>query len=174
MKMNSRTIALSILGLTATLAALTSTAIFYPPFLKPLIALGLPTQKLNAVPILGNAILAAQAPQISALDLKKLKDREDILLIDVRTNAEFDRSHIPGAIHIPLRDIEDGSGIKTIQALQQKQSRKIVTYCHSGGRSHRAIDRLTQSGISATNLTGGIVQWRNAVDPNLKLPASSS
>jgi rhodanese-related sulfurtransferase len=101
-----------------------------------------------------------------------LKQREEILLIDVRTSAEFDRSHIPGAIHIPLRDIEDGSGIKTIQNLQQKQSKKIVTYCHSGQRSHRAIDRLNQAGISATNLTGGIVQWRTVIDPNLKLPNS--
>lgn len=172
MKMTSRTIALTVLGLTASLAALTSTALFYPPFLKPLIALGLPTQKLNSLPILGNAILAAQAPQISATDLKALKEREDILLIDVRTKAEFDRSHIPGAIHIPLRNIEDGSGIKTIQALQQKQSKKIVTYCHSGGRSHRAINHLIQSGLSATNLTGGIVKWRDAVDPTLKLPAT--
>ncbi len=172
MKMTSRTIALSILGLTATFAALTSTAIFYPPFLKPLIALGLPTKKLNSVPLLGNALLAAQAPQITATDLKALREREDILLIDVRTTAEFDRSHIPGAIHIPLRDIEDGSGIKTIEALQQKQSKTIVTYCHSGARSHRAIDRLTQAGISATNLTGGIVKWRDTVEPDLKLPAS--
>jgi rhodanese-related sulfurtransferase len=172
MKITSRTIALSILGLTAGFGALTSTALFYPPFLRPLIALGLPTHKLNTVPLLGNAILAAQAPQINAKDLQDLKQREEILLIDVRTSAEFDRSHIPGAIHIPLRDIEDGSGIKTIQNLQQQQSKKIVTYCHSGARSHRAIDRLSQAGISATNLTGGIVQWRTLIDPNLKLPNS--
>jgi sulfur-carrier protein adenylyltransferase/sulfurtransferase len=93
-------------------------------------------------------------------------------LIDVRSNAEFDRSHILGSIHIPLRDIEDGSGIKTIQKLQQKQSKKIVTYCHSGGRSHRVIEQLRQAGIDATNLTGGIVKWRDTIDPSLKLPAS--
>ncbi len=172
MKITSRTIAYGILGLTTTFAALTSTAILYPPLLKPLIAMGLPTKKLDSVPILGNAILAAQASQITATDLNDLQQREDILLIDVRTNAEFDRSHISGAIHIPLRDIEDGSGIKTIQALQQKQSKKIVTYCHSGARSHRAIDRLRQVGISATNLTGGIVKWRDTVEPSLKLPAT--
>lgn len=172
MKITSRTVAYSILGLTAGLVALTSSVIFYPPFLKPLIAMGLPMKALDSVPILGNVILAAQAPQIKPSDLKDLQQREDILLIDVRTNAEFERSRISGAIHIPLRDIEDGSGIKTIEALQKKQSKKIVTYCHSGQRSHRAIDRLRQAGISATNLTGGIVKWRDTVEPSLKLPAT--
>jgi rhodanese-related sulfurtransferase len=42
--------------------------------------------------------------------------------------------------------------------------------CYSGTRSNRAIDRLRQTGISATNLTGGIVEWRDVIEPSLKLP----
>ena len=48
--------------------------------------------------------------------------------------------------------------------------RETITYCHSGTRFNRAIDRLRQAGISATNLTGGIVQWRDVIELSLKLP----
>jgi rhodanese-related sulfurtransferase len=53
--------------------------------------------------------------------------------------------------------------------LHYKQSRKIITYCHLEARSNRALDRLHQTRISATNLTGDIFHWRDVVDPNLKL-----
>lgn len=172
MKLTSKTIVISIFTITASLATFTSVAIIHPPLLKPLVALGIPTRSLTSLPLMGNALLAAQAPQISASELKQTLDQQssEILLIDVRNTQEFDRSHLPGAIHINLRDIEDGSGLKIIQELQSKESRKIITYCHSGVRSNRAIDRLRQAGISATNLTGGIVQWRDVIDPSLKLP----
>ena len=172
MKPTIKTIVISILTITASLVTFTVAAIIHPPLLKPLVALRMPTRSLTSLPIIGNALLAAQAPQISASELKQTLDQQrgEILLIDVRNEPEFDRSHLPGAIHINLRDIEDGSGLKIIQELQSKESRKIITYCHSGVRSNRAIDRLRQAGIAATNLTGGIVQWRDVIDPSLKLP----
>ena len=172
MKPSIKSIVISILTVTTSLVAFSTVAIIHPPFLKPLIALGMPTRPLISVPILGNALLAAQAPQISASELKQTLDQqgEEILLIDVRTKQEFDRSHLPGAIHINVRDIEDGPGLTLIQELQGKQPRKIITYCHSGVRSNRAIDRLRQAEIPATNLTGGVVQWRDVVDPDFKLP----
>ena len=171
MKPTIKTIVISIFSITASLVAFSAVAITNPPFLTPLIALGMPTRSLISIPILGNALLSAQAPQIGASELKQTLDQqgEEILLIDVRTKLEFDRDHLPGAIHINVSDIEDGLGLKIIQELQSKQSRKIITYCHSGTRSNRAIDRLRQAGISATNLTGGVVQWRDVVDPNFKL-----
>lgn len=172
MKPTIKTIVISILTITVSLVTFTAVAIIHPPLLKPLVALKVPTRSLTSLPIMGNALLAAQAPQISASELKQTLDQQssEILLIDVRNTQEFDRSHLPGAIHINLRDIEDGSGLKIIQELQSKESRKIITYCHSGVRSNRAIDRLRQAGIAATNLTGGIVQWRDVIDPSLKLP----
>ena len=172
MKPTIKTIVISILTITASLVTFTTVAIIHPPLLKPLVALKVPTRSLTSLPLMGNALLAAQAPQISASELKRILDQQssEILLIDVRNTQEFDRSHLPGAIHINLRDIENGSGVKMIQQLQSNESKKIITYCHSGVRSNRAIDRLRQAGISATNLTGGIVQWRDVIDPSLKLP----
>jgi phage shock protein E len=169
--MTPRTIVLSTLGFTACLTTIAASTVLYPDCLKPLIALGLPTDHLKQIPVVGDAILAAKTAQISPKELQMLQQYNEIILIDIRTTAEFDRSHIPGAIHVPLRDIEDGSGIKFIESLQQR-SKKIVTYGYSGPRSYRAIDRLKQARIQAIHLAGGITSWGDTMDPNLMVTSS--
>ncbi|MEB3293154.1 MAG: rhodanese-like domain-containing protein [Synechococcales bacterium] len=145
-------------------------AIYNPDLLRPLIQLGVPLQGLSRVPWLGDAVLAAESPQITPQELKMLLDRhrQDILLVDVRSPIEYANARIPGAVPIPIDQIETGDGVRQIQ--QQLQGRRLIAYCHSGKRSHRALAKLRAAGISGSNLKGGIVEWRHQIAPKMPEP----
>ncbi len=115
-------------------------------------------------------VQAAQNPSITPKALKqRLQDPQKILLIDVRTPAEYDIGHLPGAILVPMETIQSGPGLKRIQSLLQP-GQTLVTYCYSGVRSDRALTQLRQIGIPGQTLEGGIVEWRHQVDPTLPEP----
>lgn len=73
------------------------------------------------------------------------------IILDVRTDAEFDEGHVKDALHIVLDDLEDE--ITQVKALEKP----IITCCRSGARSERAKDILKDKGIDAIN--GG--PWQN-------------
>jgi rhodanese-related sulfurtransferase len=163
-----------ILGLTVTLGAGTIAAIVAQPnLLRPLAQAGLPISVMDNLPFLGDAALAAAADQISPIDLKQaLTDpKRPVLVIDVRTPAEFQRGHLPRAISIPIDQLAQPDRLAQIRSrLAQQPSVQIVTYCHAGARSHRALKQLRQEGLSGKNLTGGMVAWRQQIDPTLPEP----
>lgn len=66
-------------------------------------------------------------------------------VVDVRTTQEFDSGHLEGSINIPLNDIENN--IDKIKSL----NKDIVVVCASGIRSRKAIDILSNKGISINN-----------------------
>ncbi|OGG61973.1 hypothetical protein A3C87_01835 [Candidatus Kaiserbacteria bacterium RIFCSPHIGHO2_02_FULL_49_34] len=76
-----------------------------------------------------------------------------ITLIDVRTPEEYSAGHIAGSRNIPLNLI---SG-----ALAELKNNAGTVYvnCAAGGRSMQACEILTQNGIDAVNLVGGITAW---------------
>lgn len=89
--------------------------------------------------------------QITARDLDQKKG---VMLLDTRTNKEYDAGHIPGAVHIPLADI--GAKAKKI-----RKDKEIVVYCASGNRSIWAIKRLMGMGYTNLwNLKGGFSAWK--------------
>jgi rhodanese-related sulfurtransferase len=144
-----------------------------PDLLRPSVQAGLPIAMMANLPLLGNAVLAAEAKQIRPIDLKVLltDPTQPILLVDVRTPAEFARGHLPGAVSVPVSTIASGEGLAVIRS--QLANRQLVTYCHSGVRSHQALHQLRQVGITGTNLTGGIVAWQQQIDPQMPAPQSS-
>ena len=84
--------------------------------------------------------------------------REAPLLLDVRTRAEYDVSHLPGAIHV-----EPGADPATVNA---PRDRPIVTYCSVGYRSAAMAERLRAAGFrDVVNLEGSIFQWANEGRP---------
>ena len=98
--------------------------------------------------------------EITATDLKQRIDNgDDIQLIDVREQNEFDVARIPGSVLIPL-----GQVVNRMSEIDP--SRETVVHCKAGGRSARAIAALTQAGYtgSLSNLAGGITAWSNDVD----------
>ncbi|WP_027661293.1 rhodanese-like domain-containing protein [Salinispora fenicalii] len=82
-------------------------------------------------------------------------------LLDVRTPAEFDTAHIPGAYNVPLDQLKEHRA-----ELRSHLDEDVVLICHSGTRATQA--RRTLAGIGLPNvkvLTGGMVAWRRSVGP---------
>ena len=104
---------------------------------------------------------------ISVTELKALLDGDagDLALVDVRNPAEAEIVVIPSAVLIPLSTIESGEAIEQIRSLAE--GRRLFVHCKLGMRSAKAVQRLAEHGILATNVTGGIDAWAQEVDPTL-------
>jgi rhodanese-related sulfurtransferase len=81
--------------------------------------------------------------------------REQLQIIDVREDEEWTAGRIDGARHIPLDQL-------SARLAELDRDRPVVTVCRSGGRSSQAADELTQAGLSAENMDGGMEQWAGA------------
>ena len=89
-----------------------------------------------------------------------LDDGEEILLLDVRTPAELDIASLSGATLIPMQEIET-----RISELDGQRDRRMIVFCHHGGRSERVALWLRQLGFAGVqNMTGGIDAWAVQVD----------
>jgi sulfur-carrier protein adenylyltransferase/sulfurtransferase len=116
---------------------------------------------------------AAEAEQQSMLaemtvtELKQLIDSgaKDFVLIDVRNPNEYEIAKIPGAILIPLPDIEQGKGIESVKAALN--GHRLIAHCKMGGRSAKALAILKEAGIEGTNVKGGIQAWSREVDSSV-------
>ena len=93
--------------------------------------------------------------QISQSEAKKMMETEkDFIILDVRTQEEFDEKHIENAILIPDYEIEQ----KAEKMLPDKD-RLILVYCRSGRRSKIAADELVKLGYTNVKEFGGIIDW---------------
>jgi sulfur-carrier protein adenylyltransferase/sulfurtransferase len=116
---------------------------------------------------------AAEAAQQSMLtemtvtELKALIDSgaNDFVLIDVRNPNEYEIAKIPGAILIPLPDIENGNGIEQVKVALN--GHRLIAHCKMGGRSAKALAILQEAGIEGTNVKGGIQAWSREVDSSV-------
>ena len=81
-----------------------------------------------------------------------LKRNPDAVILDVRTQQEFQLGHLPNAIHIPI----DQLGYR-VEELKQHQSKPVISYCASGARAEVACELLTDHRFAHIYLmTGGI------------------
>ncbi|MBW4694095.1 MAG: molybdopterin-synthase adenylyltransferase MoeB [Lyngbya sp. HA4199-MV5] len=106
--------------------------------------------------------------EMTVQELKQLLDSDanDYVLLDVRNPHEYEIAKIPGAVLVPLPDIENGAGVSQVKDLLN--GHKLVVHCKMGGRSAKAISILKeQAGIDGINVTGGITAWSRDVDPSV-------
>lgn len=81
--------------------------------------------------------------------------RESVaVLIDVRTPGEFASGHVPGAIHIPMDEID-----ARLAELEPYRDGEIHLICQSGRRSGIVARSLAAKGFNAVNVTGGTGGW---------------
>ncbi|HJW96045.1 MAG TPA: MBL fold metallo-hydrolase [Thermoanaerobaculia bacterium] len=90
-----------------------------------------------------------QMPQISVAELHDIETR----VLDVRRAGEFEGGHVPGAINIPLHELQ--RRIDEVQA-------PVTVICAGGYRSSAAVSILAQHGLQATNVIGGTAAWIRA------------
>ena len=97
---------------------------------------------------------------ITAQEAKKIMDsQEGYILLDVRTQEEYDQGHIPGAIVIPDTEIE----ARAEEVLPDKDQ-LILVYCRSGRRSKNAAQILVELGYTNIKEFGGIIDWPYEVE----------
>lgn len=98
---------------------------------------------------------SATYEQISGAEAKALMDRvSGYIIIDARTQEEYDAGHIPGAIMIPEYEIAD----RAEKELPDKDQ-LILVYCRSGRRSKIAAEELVKLGYTNVKEFGGIIDW---------------
>jgi adenylyltransferase/sulfurtransferase len=107
---------------------------------------------------------AAAGSTITAAELKAMLDQDDdIFLIDVREQNEYEIVSIPGAVLIPKDQFLNGAALE-----RMPQDRRIVLHCKSGVRSAECLAVVKNAGFSdAVHLGGGVLSWISTVDPSL-------
>ena len=94
--------------------------------------------------------------QISGEEAKRLMDTEtDFIIVDARTEEEFNEGHIEGAILIPEYEISE----RAEKELPNKEQ-LILVYCRSGRRSKIASQALADLGYTNVKEFGGIIDWQ--------------
>ena len=92
---------------------------------------------------------------ITAQEAKQIMDSEEgYIILDTRTQEEYDEGHIPGAIVIPHDEITD----RAEEELPDKDQLLLV-YCRSGRRSKIAAEALVELGYTNIKEFGGIIDW---------------
>ena len=93
---------------------------------------------------------------ISVQDAVLKINRENAVVLDVRSKEAFTQGHVTGALNFPEKDLD--REIKNLNKLQQK---KILVFCEMGGSSARVVSKLQKQGFADVSpVKGGLSAWR--------------
>ena len=90
--------------------------------------------------------------------VNEFRQREDAILLDVRTPQEYRSGSIPGSQNIPLQSIDK------VGTVVENKDTALYVYCHSGSRSRQAVSVLQHMGYTNVNNIGGIAEYRGKVE----------
>lgn len=91
-------------------------------------------------------------------DAKRLIKERGAQLVDVRTPEEYMMSQLPGAINIPLQDID------TLGESNLNKAIPVIVFCRSGQRSHMAMQILMSQGFEEVHNLGSFMAWNQCPD----------
>ena len=92
---------------------------------------------------------------------KEMMDNQEVIILDVREQDEYDGGHIPGAVLLPVGTIDETTAAKVVP---EKDS-TVLVYCRSGNRSRRASSALAKLGYTNIYEFGGINTWPYETEP---------
>lgn len=93
--------------------------------------------------------------QITQEVAKEMMDTQEVVILDVREQHEYDSGHIPGAVLLPVGTITEDTAAAVIDDLDTV----VLVYCRSGNRSKTASQTLVDLGYTNIYEFGGINDW---------------
>ncbi|PWM25515.1 MAG: rhodanese-like domain-containing protein [Oscillospiraceae bacterium] len=99
--------------------------------------------------------------QITQEKAKEMMDSQEVIILDVREQDEYNSGHIPGAILLPVGTIDENTAAEIIP---EKDS-VVLVYCRSGNRSKTASSALSELGYTNIYEFGGISTWPYEIAP---------
>ena len=108
------------------------------------------------------AVADAQSGTVSVQEAAAMSAQQHAIIVDVRENAEWQKQHIPNALHIPLGELD-----KRLPELAKYKDSAVITQCRSGKRSLQAANILKSAGFSQVySMEGGLNAWQEAGLPS--------
>ena len=98
--------------------------------------------------------------QITQEVAKRMMDTQEVVILDVREQHEYDSGHIPGAVLLPVGTISEDTTAAVIDELDTV----VLVYCRSGNRSKTASQALADLGYTNVYEFGGINDWPYEVE----------
>ena len=93
--------------------------------------------------------------QITQEEAKEMMDTQEVIILDVREQDEYDSGHIPGAVLLPVGTIDKDTAAEVIPETDST----VLVYCRSGNRSKTASSTLAELGYTNIYEFGGINTW---------------
>ena len=108
----------------------------------------------------GNNMNENSYQQITQEEAKDMMDTQEVIVLDVREQDEFDSGHIPGAVLLPVGTIAEDTAAAVIDDLDTT----VLVYCRSGNRSKTASQALADLGYTNVYEFGGIIDWTYEIE----------
>ena len=93
--------------------------------------------------------------QITQEEAKEMMDNQEVIILDVREQDEYDSGHIPSAVLLPVGTIDETTAAQVIP----DKAATVLVYCRSGNRSKTASSALADLGYTNIYEFGGINTW---------------
>ena len=93
--------------------------------------------------------------QITQEEAKEMMGTQEVIILDVREQDEYDSGHIPGAVLLPVGTIDKDTAAEVIPETDST----VLVYCRSGNRSKTASSTLAELGYTNIYEFGGINTW---------------
>jgi phage shock protein E len=102
----------------------------------------------------------AEAPKISLEEFEKRKAEPNTVVLDVRSEEEYSKGHIAGAVNVPInaKDFDD-------RVKQLDKDKTYLVHCQAGVRSERACKKMDGVVPKMFNFAGGMNEWKKAGKP---------
>nr|WP_317401434.1 rhodanese-like domain-containing protein [uncultured Gemmiger sp.] len=98
--------------------------------------------------------------RISQEEAREMMDTQEVLVLDVREQDEYDSGHIPDAVLLPVGTITEDTAAEIIP----EKDATVLVYCRSGNRSKTAAQALADLGYTHIYEFGGISTWPYEVE----------
>ena len=118
-------------------------------------AFGSAKDAINQAGYVGNNVLVGKTPNIQWYELEQAQ-ANGAIVIDVRTEGEYQSGNIPSARLIPVDTLRE--------QIQELAGKDVIVHCAVGQRGHTATQILRSHGIKVRNLDGGYTTWRSGMD----------